>query len=309
MPTIKTNFLPDLGLWKVTQSSQTCVAWRFGHKYLGDILAKDEVRRNLETRGVYILADDSAPNRRIAYVGEAENLAKRLKQHDGEVFWTFGITIFASNGFLEKSHIKYLEHSLWKAIKDAGSYTLENKTEPTKPFVSDPESLDDFLGAIKLFALPLGAPYLFVQTESPPPPPPPPLSRPACELYSPAGIFAVSIVELERRGLLTDMDVKFLSSKRAQTDLKAGYGDCPAIKRDSSSETPFVRKGIRRYQNPARICLVHGKARYRITTEVHDAADGSTPVFDWALERGLTNEDILSLCDRYHIRPRRKKST
>lgn len=304
MPTIKTNFLPDLGLWKVTQSSQTCVAWRFDHDHLATILAKDETHRFLETRGAYILADDAAPNRRVAYVGEAENLAKRLKQHDGEAFWTFGIAIFASNGFLEKSHIKYLEHSLWESIGEAGSYTLENKTEPTKPFVSDPESLDDFLGAIKLFALPLGAPYLFVRVERSPPPPP---SKLASEQYSPAGIFAVSILELERRGLLTDKDIKFLSSKKAQTELKAGYGDCPAIKKDSSSETPFVRKGIRRYQNPERICLIHGKTRYRITTEVHDSVDGSTPVFDWAVKRGVSNETILSLCDQYHVRLRQKK--
>ena len=306
MPTIKTNFLPDLGLWKVTQSSQTCVAWRFDHECLVAILAKDESRRTLETRGVYILADDATPTHRIAYVGEAENLAKRLKQHDGEAFWTFGIAIFASNDFLEKSHIKYLEHSLWELIGEAGSYTLENKAEPTKPFVSDPESLDDFLGAIKLFALPLGVPYLFVQAKSPPPPP---SSRLASELYSPAGIFAVSVVELERRGQLTDKDIHYLSSRKAQTDIKAGYGDCPALKKDSRRESDFKRKGMRRYQDPAKIVLVHGGTRYRITTEVHDASDGSTPVFDWAIRRGLSNEDILALCAKHGIRSRRKKAT
>lgn len=306
MPTIKTTFVPDLGLWKVAQDSQTCVAWRFEHKSLGAILKKEDVCRKLNTRGVYILADDASLSRRTAYVGEAENLATRLKQHDKESFWSFGIAIFASNGFLEKSHIKYLEHALWKSIGDAGSYELVNKTEPTKPFVSDPDSLDDFLETFKQFALPLGVPYLFLPQTAPPSPPP---LDPASRKYSPAGIFAVSVVELERRGQLTDKDVRYLSSKKAQTDLKAGYGDCPAIKKDSRRESDFVRKGMRRYQDPAKIVLVHGKTRYRITTEVHDASDGSTPVFDWAIGRGLSNEDILALCEKHGIRSRRKKES
>ncbi len=172
--------------------------------------------------------------------------------------------------------------------------------------MSDPDGLDDFLKTFKLFALPLGVPYLFLPQASPPPPLP---LDPASRKYSPAGIFAVSVIELERRGQLTDRDVRYLSSRKAQTDLKAGYGDCPALKKDSRRESDFKRKGMRRYQDPTKIVLVHGGTRYRITTEVHDASGGSTPVFDWAVGRGLSNEDILALCEQYAIRTRRKKAT
>lgn len=307
MPTINATFLPDLGLWKVTQASQTCVAWRFGHDKLEGILGNPQAKKDLGTRGVYVLCDDSSPKKRIAYVGEAENLAKRLKQHAAETFWSFGIAVFASNGFLEKSHIKFLEHVFWNAIRSAGTYRLENKAEPTKPFVSDSDSLEDFFEMVRLFAVPLGVPYLFADiTSLQPPSPPPPI--PASRRFSAAGILSVSVMELERRGKLTDMDVSFLASGNAQRKLKAGYGGFPAIKKDSRQSSDFVSNGINRYQRPDKALLVHKGVRYRITNEVHDASDGSTPVYDWALSRGLTDSEIAELCRRHGVHSRRKKA-
>ncbi len=120
---------------------------------LTNILTRDE----FENPGVYILKsipDDSIYTEKI-YVGEAENLKIRIKQHladpDKEEFNEF-IGFISTNSSLTKSHIKYLESKIIALTKEAKTSDIVNRTTPSLPSLPEANisDLDYFLDFIKL---------------------------------------------------------------------------------------------------------------------------------------------------------------
>jgi hypothetical protein len=89
-------------------------------------------RAEIGHTGVYVLVgeDDDGP---LAYIGEAENLRQRLKNHVGSKPWWDTATLIGTTGdLLNKAHIKYLESRLIEIALEVGAVRLENGTRPPR---------------------------------------------------------------------------------------------------------------------------------------------------------------------------------
>lgn len=127
---------------------------------LDDLLARDE----LENAGVYFLLgtnpDTGNPK---AYIGEAEVIKDRLKQHKAKAleFWNSVVVFISKDENLTKAHIRFLENRLWQESKSAGRYELENVngSNPKLP-ESDREDMEVFLNRIRQVLPVLGSDLL-----------------------------------------------------------------------------------------------------------------------------------------------------
>ncbi|WP_200943699.1 GIY-YIG nuclease family protein [Brevundimonas sp. Root1423] len=98
-------------------------------------------RAELGRTGVYLLTGekDGKPH---AYIGEAEELGERLKNHSGKEWWTSAVLVSASGNSLNKAHVKYLESRLVAEAKKVGVVTLDNGNTPPKSRLSEAAASD-----------------------------------------------------------------------------------------------------------------------------------------------------------------------
>ncbi len=108
-------------------------------------------RGELDSPGFYLLTGvDPDSGDKAIYIGEAENVSKRLKEHTKENnskdFWN-SVTVFVSKDKnLTKAHIKYLEGILIKLANDNGSSVVMNLSKSgAKLPESDVAGMDVFL--------------------------------------------------------------------------------------------------------------------------------------------------------------------
>ena len=120
-------------------------------------------RPDLTACGVYFLfGKRDADGKGIAYIGEAENVFDRLKQHDtekkGKDFWNECVVFISKDNRLNKAHIKYLEHRCYLLAKQADRYILENASIPADASLTEPEQaeMEEFLYNIRLLINALG---------------------------------------------------------------------------------------------------------------------------------------------------------
>ena len=103
--------------------------------------------------GVYFLLESAAGDNNIAYIGESENVFKRLAEHDREKeFWNEVIVFTSKDENLTKGHIKYLEARLVEISKGADRYQLENGNTPTKSSLprADTATMEEFIDNIRI---------------------------------------------------------------------------------------------------------------------------------------------------------------
>lgn len=96
---------------------------------IAEALKRSEASRT----GVYILLGerDEGP---FAYIGEAEEVGKRLKNHAAEKdWWTSAVMITTAADALHKAHVKYLESRLVEIARDVNVTPLENGNTPPRP--------------------------------------------------------------------------------------------------------------------------------------------------------------------------------
>jgi hypothetical protein len=72
-----------------------------------------------------LIGSDESGDSRI-YIGEAECVKTRLKQHKDKEFWVQVMAFISKDENLTKGHIKYLESELIKKAIAVGKTTLEN---------------------------------------------------------------------------------------------------------------------------------------------------------------------------------------
>ncbi|MBS62578.1 GIY-YIG nuclease family protein [Salinisphaera sp.] len=129
---------PD-GLRVVEKSNWTGRAVVVSRSEIGRALARGE----LGQPGVYVLtgpAEDGAPR---LYVGEADVLGERLKQHvAGKEFWTRVVAFTSTNEGLNKADVRYLESRLIELAKRANQWAVENGTTPGVPPLSEADQAD-----------------------------------------------------------------------------------------------------------------------------------------------------------------------
>jgi len=88
-----------------------------------DMLLK---RPELDSPGVYLLIGSNESGDPHIYIGEAECVKNRLKQHKEKEFWVQVMAFISKDENLTKGHIKYLESELIKKALSVGKTTLEN---------------------------------------------------------------------------------------------------------------------------------------------------------------------------------------
>lgn len=130
--------VPD-GLRVVEKSNWTGRAVVASRSQIDRALARDE----LAQPGIYVLtgvSDEGAPR---VYVGEADALRDRIKQHvAGKEFWTRLVAFSSTNEGLNKAHVRYLESRLIGLAREANQWEVENGTQPAPPPLSEADRAD-----------------------------------------------------------------------------------------------------------------------------------------------------------------------
>jgi Domain of unknown function (DUF4357) len=154
---------------------------------LEELLAREE----LEKAGVYILiGTDPLTNAPRAYIGEAEIVRDRLKQHKTKEFWISAIVFVSKDENLTKAHVRYLEGRLLEEATQVNRFTLEqNQAGGSKLPESDREDMEVFLARIRQLLPVLGSDILA------------PIAQPA--KAQPGGILYNRIKGAEARGQRT----------------------------------------------------------------------------------------------------------
>jgi hypothetical protein len=125
---------------------------------LDELLAREE----LEKAGVYMLiGNDPITNAPRAYIGEAEVIRDRLKQHKTKEFWVSAIVFVSKDENLTKAHVRYLESRLLAEAAQVNRFTLEqNQSGGSRLPESDREDMEVFLAPVRQLLPVLGSDIL-----------------------------------------------------------------------------------------------------------------------------------------------------
>jgi hypothetical protein len=150
-----------------------------------DLLARDE----LDKAGVYILVgSDPVTNAARAYIGEAEVIRERLKQHKAKEFWVNAIVFTSKDENLTKAHVRYLENRLLAEATVVGRFLLEqNQAGGSRLPESDREDMEVYLARIRQLLPVLGSDILT------------PIAEPATKAQ-PGGVLFCRMKGAEARG-------------------------------------------------------------------------------------------------------------
>lgn len=121
------------GRWQATLSNWNCIAYK---------IPRDDLRNcddlpELHAPGVYFLfGRDDESNRQFVYVGEGDDVIKRLMQPHGfeksDAFWVEAIVLVTPDNTLDKGKIKYFENRFHGIISEAKRYIVKNANTPTQ---------------------------------------------------------------------------------------------------------------------------------------------------------------------------------
>jgi hypothetical protein len=120
--------------------------------------------------GVYVLIGekDGLP---LAYVGEGEEVAARIRDHDGRKdWWTTALMVTTAGDDLNKAHVKYLESRLVEQARIAATVPLENGNTPPRSSLSEAgvANMEEFLDTLYIVFPALGV-DLFTNKRRPDP--------------------------------------------------------------------------------------------------------------------------------------------
>ena len=118
-------------------------------------------RDDADNTGVYFLFGKNEDNDDVVYIGEAEKIATRLKQHLKEresEYWNDCVVVISKDDLLNKAHAKYLENRYYLLAQNAGRSIVINSTVPTRSSISeyDEAMLEEFISNAKLLVNTLG---------------------------------------------------------------------------------------------------------------------------------------------------------
>jgi Domain of unknown function (DUF4357) len=119
-------------------------------------------REELDKTGIYILSGaDPVSGLPRAYIGEAEIIRERLRQHKSKEFWISAIVFVSKDENLTKAHVRYLESRLLSEASQVGRCSLEqNQAGGSKLPESDREEMEVFLSRIRQLLPVLGSDLL-----------------------------------------------------------------------------------------------------------------------------------------------------
>ncbi len=110
--------------------------------------------------GVYFLLEkQTAETGDRAYIGESENVVKRLNQQaNNQDFWNEVIIFTSKDANLTKAHIKFLESRLTAISIEADRYKIENGNTPTESTLprADKDAMEEFIDNLRIVLGTLG---------------------------------------------------------------------------------------------------------------------------------------------------------
>lgn len=120
------------------------------------------LRPELGKPGVYVLLGvDSQDGLLIAYIGEAEVVSDRIKQHKSKDYWNSVIAFVSKDENLTKAHIRYLEGRIIDQATSIGRYKIANaKASGSHLPESDQQDMEVFLERIAQLLPVLGSELL-----------------------------------------------------------------------------------------------------------------------------------------------------
>lgn len=110
-----------------------------GYKIPRNLLKTVANQDDLKKAGVYFLVGYDEADCPTVYIGEAEEVYKRLTQHQDKDFWVEVLAFVSKDENLNTAHIKYLEYSLHKDATEAARFKIYNINTPNKPAISEAE--------------------------------------------------------------------------------------------------------------------------------------------------------------------------
>lgn len=135
-------FLPDgnpRGIKIAEITNRTIKAILFPRNQFEAILQRPE----LANVGFYFLFGVADNGHEMAYIGEAEDCAERLKQHQrNKDFWNYAVVIISQTHAFTKTHVKYLEYVAIKKAGETNRYELENSAIPNRPHITESMEAD-----------------------------------------------------------------------------------------------------------------------------------------------------------------------
>lgn len=130
---------------------------------LAELARRDEVRRT----GIYCLigADPDQPDQDRVYIGEGDNVLKRLLSHDKDEskdFWTRTAIVISKDDNITKSHGRYLESRFITLAMQAGRAAVVNGTNPEATLLPEPDvaDMEYFLAQVQMTFPVLGMTFL-----------------------------------------------------------------------------------------------------------------------------------------------------
>ena len=94
-------------------------------------------RPHASQTGVYLLLGQNEKGP-LAYIGEAEDMSYRVKQHaTSKQWWEQAVLITTTGDALHKAHVKYLESRLAETALEAGNTPLENGNAPARSSLNE----------------------------------------------------------------------------------------------------------------------------------------------------------------------------
>jgi hypothetical protein len=110
---------------------------------LRELLKRSEVSRT----GIYVLTgpDPERLGGMVAYIGEADNVAARLRTHlrsgDNDFFTRLAVVV-SSDDNLTKAHARFIESRLIRLARQAGAASLINGTDPDSQRLPEADRAD-----------------------------------------------------------------------------------------------------------------------------------------------------------------------
>lgn len=153
-------FLPDgnpRGVRIAEITNRTVKAILFPRNQFDYILTRSE----LSNVGYYFLFGEAETGKPLVYIGEAEDCAVRLSQHQrNKDFWNYAVVIISKINAFTKTHVKFLEHISIKNAQEVGRWQLENGVNTSMPFVTESMEADmlDCFETTKILLSTLGFP-------------------------------------------------------------------------------------------------------------------------------------------------------
>ena len=130
---------------------------------LPDLIQRPEAGRT----GIYVLTgtDPEGGIKPLVYVGETDNVGKRLAQHnkdDAKEFWEQTCVVTSKDQNLTKAHVRYLESRLIEIAIKAGRAKLANGTAPEYGLLpeADLADMEFFIDQLRTMLPVLGLDFL-----------------------------------------------------------------------------------------------------------------------------------------------------